>query len=160
MAKSIKADANTMFKNMMKQEAPVANNSDSKADDMDELDYVLEEEKEEKEEAKEEIKVEADSVVSANSEEHKTVVQNETNDTKNQISEAGYAIYTRKQLMDEVYNDVKGKKKTQNFRMHADGAIENALRLGKKSCGNSFSIYMKKLIAEDYLKNREKYENM
>ena len=123
MAKSIKADANTMFKNMMKQEAPVANNSDSKADDMDELDYVLEEEKEEKEEAKEEIKVEADSVVSAN-------------------------------------NDVKGKKKTQNFRMHADGAIENALRLGKKSCGNSFSIYMKKLIAEDYLKNREKYENM
>lgn len=157
MAKSIKADANTMFKNMMKQEAPVANNSDSKADDMDELDYVLEEAKEE---VKEEIKEETNPDVSTNSEENKMVVQNETNNTDQQVSEAGYVIYTRRQLMDEVYNDVKGKKKTQNFRMHADGAIENALRLGKKSCGNSFSIYMKKLIAEDYLKNREKYENM
>ena len=152
MAKSIKADANTMFKNMMKQEVPVeatSNNINSESDDIDELDYVLEETKEE-----------ANPVVSANSKDDKKVVQNKVNTEENQISETGYVIYTRRQLMDEVYNNVKGEKKTQNFRMHADGAIENALKLGKKAYGNSFSIYVKKLIAEDYLKNREKYENM
>lgn len=159
MAKSIKADANTMFKNMMKQEAPVetvSNNSNHEKDDMDELDYILEETKE------------PDNSIEPANLNDKSVLQNKIADKKknganiedNEISEAGYVIYTRKQLMDEVYNNVRGEKKTQNFRMHADGAIENALRLGKKSCGNSFSVYVKKLIAEDYLKNREKYENM
>ena len=97
-----------------------------------------------------------DSVVATEEPTRKRISASKTK--SHQLPKVPIDDITEEGLMEEVYDVNKDTKRNENFLVVEGGFIDTAINIAKKYYGNNKSFYYRKIIAEDYLRNREQYE--
>lgn len=153
MAKSVKPDANSLFQQMYKPE-PVVQKAPAQEEMMqtkEKIKRAIEIDNEEIDSAKESIESEkakpAEPFIKA------------PKKSKAPVSASEIDAITEEGLRSEMFDTNKKHKRNENFLVAEDGYIDRAIKVAKMFYGNNKSFYYRKLIIEDYLKNKDKYEN-
>lgn len=158
MAKSVKPDVNSMFSQMLKpepvKEQRLSSTSEIESQEASDIRRIIEKDREDKTISSGSSKL--DSVVITEEPVRKRISASKTKSP--QLPKVPINEITEEGLMEEVYDVNKDTKRNENFLVVEGGFIDTAINIAKKYYGNNKSFYYRKIIAEDYLRNREQYE--